>query len=82
MLKYCDISDPLLLRGAMEAEGGMGVAGMGAVAATPPPDAKSSDWVVGCCLYVLGSVIVNLAQVGLCFRVSVAAGMCGGISDI
>ena len=34
------------------------------VASTPPPaDGSSGSWVVGCCLYVLGSVTTNFAQI-------------------
>jgi hypothetical protein len=30
----------------------------------PAPDDNKSAWVLGCGLYVLGSVVVNFAQVG------------------
>ena len=37
--------------------------GMAGTPPPTPPDDKAA-WVLGCCLYVVGSVVVNLAQVG------------------
>ncbi len=38
---------------------------------TPAPDGKT-DWVFGCCIYALGSVIINFAQVSNHFERHIA----------
>ena len=38
---------------------------------TPAPDGKT-DWVFGCCIYALGSVIINFAQVSNLFERHIA----------